>query len=544
MGEQMTVKDLADKVFARQVDESWYLRLRRGLPVEGLRVESDAAWAADARFADEVRAELATTEARDEDERLTAGFLDFTLAGQANYPKHPLLGFTVTPYQSFFAGMALQQAFPTFSGPDATYVSLVADFRDGVREMAARLGRQREAGILVARPALPGTRESLARMRGAAHAILPGSAPAPVRDEVERLVGAEVLPAFDALLAVLDESYEQDAPSTVGLAQYPSGEEAYRTLVREHTASSMSPEQVHQLGLDEVALLTEKMAKARADLGFAGTEEEFHAQLAVDPRVHATSPDEVEALFLRHMAALEPLISQYFSVLPKAPYGVKRLALEAEAGMTYGYYEPPTSAEPVGRYRWNGGNLESKSLLTYATLIFHELAPGHHFHIARQAENESLHEVRKEGASIGAFNEGWAEYAAGLGWEMGLYDDPLDGYGRLVHERFTAQRLVVDTGLNLLGWSLEKAAAYMKANTTESDGQVASEVLRYSTDIPAQALAYRAGFVELNRLRSRTEQALGDRFDIRAFHEQVLGPGGLPFPVIEGHLDRWLASLP
>ena len=537
----MSVRALADKVFAYQVEQSWYLQLRRGLPIERLRIESDESVAQDARFAEQVLAELRATAPADEDDRLTAGFLEFTLTGQVEAAKTPLLGFTVTPYQSFFLGMSLQQLFPAFRGPDATYVSLVGDFRDQVRELRARLVRQREAGILVPRPALAGLRESLTRTRGAAAALLPASAPAAVREQVETLVQGEVLPAYDDLLACVGDDYERAAPTTVGMAQYAGGEEAYRRLVRENTASDLTPEQVHQLGLDQVAELADKMAKARADLGFAGTEEEFHAQLATDPRVHASSPDEVEALFLRHMAVLEPLISQWFSVLPQAPYGVARLAPEAEAGLTYGYYEPPTSAEPVGRYRWNGSNLDAKSLLTYATLIFHELAPGHHFHLARQGENEALPDVRRE-ASIGAFNEGWAEYAAGLGWEMGLYDDPLDGYGRLVHERFTAQRLVLDTGLNLLGWSLEEGAAYMKANTTESDGQIATEVLRYATDLPAQALAYRAGFVELNRLRSKTESALGDRFDIREFHEHVLGPGALPFPVIEGHLDRWVAS--
>jgi uncharacterized protein (DUF885 family) len=439
--------------------------------------------------------------------------------------------------------MALQQVFPTFSGPADTYVSLVADLRDQVGALRARLDRQRQAGILVPVPALPGIRESMARTRAAAGAILPAKAPEAVREQVQRLVDTELLAAYDALLADLGEDYERDAPTTVGLAQYPDGEDAYRTLVREHTASDLDPRQVHQLGLDQVAELAEKMAKARADMGFVGTEEEFHAQLATDPRVHASSPDEVEALFLRHMAKLEPLIGQYFSVLPKAPYGVARLEPEAEAGMTYGYYEQPNPSRPVGQYRWNGSNLEHKSLLTYAALIFHELAPGHHFHLARQAENTSLPDLRRHAIDIGAFNEGWAEYAAGLGWEMGLYDEPLDAYGRLVHERFTAQRLVVDTGLNLLGWSLEKAAAYMKANTTESDGQIATEVLRYSTDIPGQCLAYRAGFVELNRIRSKAEDALGSRFDIRDFHEQVLGPGALPFPVIDGHVDRWIASL-
>jgi uncharacterized protein (DUF885 family) len=210
--------------------------------------------------------------------------------------------------------------------------------------------------------------------------------------------------------------------------------------------------------------------------------------------------------------------------------------------MTYGYYEPPTPATSIGRYRWNGANLAGKSLLTYAALIFHELAPGHHFHIARQSENTALPDLRRESFAIGAFNEGWAEYAAGLGWEMGLYAEPLDAYGRLVHERFTAQRLVVDTGLNVMGWGLDKAASYMKANTTESDEQVASEILRYSTDLPAQALAYRAGYVELMRIRTHAQNELGDRFDIRDFHEQVLGPGALPFPVIDAHIKRWTSS--
>jgi uncharacterized protein (DUF885 family) len=419
----------------------------------------------------------------------------------------------------------------------------VSDLRDQVRELRARLERQREAGVLVPAPALPGVRESLARTRAAAAAILPAKAPAAVRDYVESLVEREVLPAYDALVGALGDDYERDAPHGVGIAQYAGGEEAYRSLVRLHTASDLTPEQVHQLGQEQVADLAERMAKARADMGFTGTEAEFHAQLAADPRVHAHTPDEVEALFLKHMAALEPMISRWFSVLPKAPYGVARLEPEAEAGMTYGYYEPPTPAQPVGRYRWNGSNLANKSLLTYAALIFHERAPGNHFLLARQAENDALPDVRRESVDIGAFNEGWAEYAAGLGWEMGLYDEPLDGYGRLVHERFTAQRLVVDTGLNLMGWSLDEAAAYMRANTTESDGQIATEVLRYSTDIPAQALAYRAGFIELNRIRAKAERTLGERFDIRDFHERVLGPGALPFPVIDAHVDRWAAQV-
>jgi uncharacterized protein (DUF885 family) len=545
------VRALADRVFAHSVQTSWYTRLQRGLPLESMRVEGPEAWAEDADFARAALAELrgaAVAPDLSEDDRLTVGFLEHVLEGWEERGSGSLLGFQVTPYSSYGLGLALRLVFTGFTGRPATYLSLVADQRAQVDAYRTRLLDQREAGILVPALALPGTRESLCRVRDASASLLPSSAPVEVRERVAAFVEEELIPSYEALLQVLDERYERDAPALLGQGQYDGGEQHYRKLVRQLTASTLSPEELHQLGLEQVADLTERMAKARADMGAPASELEFHAQLTTDPRVHASSADEVDAVFGKHMERLAPLISQWFSVLPKAPYGTERLAPEAEAGMTYGYYEHPTAEKPRGTYFWNGANLESKSLLTYAALILHELAPGHHFHLARQAENEALPDVRRYGGELGAFNEGWAEYASGLGWEMGLYDDPLDGYGRLVHERFTAQRLVVDTGLNLYGWSRDQAAAYMKANTTESDAQIASEVVRYGTDLPAQALAYRGGFVELNRLRRRAEQALGSRFDVRAYHEQVLGPGALPFPVLDGHLDRWaqdvLASAP
>lgn len=540
------VRALADRVFARSVDINWYVRAMRGLPVESIRVEDPQAWAEDAAFARSVLHDLRAVAAApdlNEDDRLTVGFLDHLLAGWAERGSGSLLGFQVTPYSSYTLGLALRLVFSDFHGTPATYLALVADQHDQIDAFRTRLLAQREGGILIPGTAVPGTREALRRVREASAGVLPRFAPSEVSERTAALVEDELLPAYDALLAVLDDTYERTAPTLLGQGQYDGGEEHYRKLVRLQTASSLTPEQLHHLGLEQVADLTERMSKARADMGAPASEHEFHSQLEKDPRVHATTADEVDAVFRRHMARLEPLIGQWFSVLPKAPYGTERLAPEAETGMTYGYYEHPTAAKPRGTYYWNGANLESKSLLTYAALIFHELAPGHHFHLARQGENEALPNIRRYGGELVAFNEGWAEYAAGLGWKMGLYDDPLDGYGRLVHERFTAQRLVVDTGLNLYGWSRDQAAAYMKANTTESDAQVASEVLRYGTDLPAQALAYRAGFVELTRLRQKAEQTLGDHFDVRAYHEEVLGPGALPFPVLDGHLERWAAGV-
>jgi len=168
--------------------------------------------------------------------------------------------------------------------------------------------------------------------------------------------------------------------------------------------------------------------------------------------------------------------------------------------------------------------------------------PGHHFQLARQAENDRLPPIRRESLNLTAYIEGWAEYASDLSREMGLYEDPYDLYGRLVLERFGAQRLVVDTGLNLLGWSLERARAFMKDNTLESDAQVASETLRYSTDLPGQALTYRLGLLMFQDLRRRAGTELGARFDIRRFHDVVLDAGALPLDVLQRHVERFIAG--
>ncbi|CAB4695994.1 unannotated protein [freshwater metagenome] len=534
------IRDLTDRVFDELLASEPHLRARAGLPIERLKVPSLEARQEDVRFARSVLADLDAAPVESDEDRLNAGFLRHLMGGVVSRGEHDDLGFGVTPYQTWGLKVSLGYAFQGFAGSDATYADLTADYRDTVRELRVRLLRQRELGILVPRAALPGVRESLDRMRASSRAVLTASAPTGLADS--SLID-EVDAEFGLLDDALGDDYAAAAPQEACLSRYPGGESYYRFLVKDLTSSDLTPEQLHETGLQQCAELAERMAEVRSQLGFTGSEQEFHAMLATDPRVHARDHEEVNALFRRHMAALEPRIGDWFAVLPQAPYDVERLDPALEAGMTYGFYEAPTATQPTGYYRWNGVDLENKSLLTYAALIFHELAPGHHFHLARQAENTDLPPLRRE-PLLGAFNEGWAEYASGLGWEMGLYDDPLDAYGRLTHERFTAQRLVVDTGLNLMGWSLEQAASFMSANTTESDAQVASEVLRYSTDLPAQALGYRAGYLELMRLRARAEKSWGERFDVRDFHELVLGPGALPFPVIEESVDRVARSVP
>ena len=209
--------------------------------------------------------------------------------------------------------------------------------------------------------------------------------------------------------------------------------------------------------------------------------------------------------------------------------------------MTFGYYDPPKPDEPSGRYRFNGSRLGERSLLTAAPLIYHELVPGHHFQVALQRENAELPPLRRESFPT-AFVEGWAEYASDLAGEMGLYREPYDRYGRLAMDMFLSARLVVDTGMNALGWSLEDARRFLREHVLESETQIATETLRYSVDLPAQALAYKLGSARIRELRRRAEAELGPAFDVRRFHDAVLAPGALPLPVLEESIAGWIAA--
>jgi uncharacterized protein (DUF885 family) len=209
--------------------------------------------------------------------------------------------------------------------------------------------------------------------------------------------------------------------------------------------------------------------------------------------------------------------------------------------MTFGNYELPSPASPKGYYRFNGGQLAQRPLMNAAALIYHELIPGHHFQMNLQRENESLPEFRRQ-TDHTAFLEGWAEYASELGLEMGLYADPWDEYGRLGMDMFLSTRLVVDTGMNLLGWPRQKAIDYMLDHVLESETQVVSETLRYSAERPGQALAYKMGGRKFRELRTRAETALGDRFDIRRFHDALIGSGSMPLAVLEKHIDWWIGE--
>ncbi|MGO0061189.1 DUF885 domain-containing protein [Brevibacillus fluminis] len=461
--------------------------------------------------------------------------------------------FPVTPYNLYWMNTYVQDLFAPFSFQKKDdldrYLQLLHEFGDAISTVLSKLQAQAKKGWYVPIPALPKIIELLIQLK---QTIPERLTVAPSRlhrldravslsfsDQVDQTITNRIVAAYQELLALLQsQEYQSACPERVGIGQYPGGEEAYRQLVRMHLTYDIEPDQIHKLGLEQVGQLTEKMRIVRESLRFQGSEAAFMEHIKTSGRLYAKSPEDVEQRYHFHLNRLKPLLHNYFHNIPEAIYRVKRLDAAFEAGVAYGYFDPPSSTNPVGTYYYNGSGLDTRPQVTASTLIYHEILPGHHLQIGLQLENQQLPALRRESMELTAYLEGWAEYGAGLPYEMGLDHDPFDWYGRLLHERFIAQRLVVDTGMNVLGWSFEQAKAYMAKTTIESAEQIEAETLRYATESPAQALAYRFGYLKLMELRERTEKSLGPLFDRKDYHEAILSPGSLPLYVLEEHVEH------
>mgnify|MGYP003631084980 CR=1 FL=1 len=489
-----------------------------------------------------------------ESDRRTYRILQFELSDIAPDETEYWLTFDLTPYQApMLLGMVHQvmAAHPLATSSDADdYTRLVRAYATMLDTLVAKLEAQIDRGIYMPKAVLPVVRSTWTTLASGAGTLRPADTRLAQLDEGARVkmladIGAvlagQIDPAYARLQTLVDEKYEAKAPNAVGIGQYPDGKAAYQRLIHRYTTMPLTPEELHRHGLEAVADVSARMQDIRTKLGFTGTSRAFYDKLSTDPRFLAKTPAEVEATYQRYISAIEPKVPSYFRALPKAPYGVRRLPLAAEPGQTFGYYNPPNAAEPRGLYYYNGSNLEKRSLVNAGTLIYHELVPGHHFQIALQQENAALSPFRQN-YRAGAFNEGWGEYAASLGIELGLYDTPEALYGRYVNEMFLAVRLVVDTGMNYFGWPLEKARAYMRDVTSLSDMEIDSESLRYAVNIPGQALAYRTGYDKFWALRHQAEKRLGTKFDIRDFHDVVLSPGARPMQVVEVDIEAYIQS--
>ncbi len=567
-GDSARITAIADALWGRIVANEAGVRLRTGLPVRRLPVPSLEEAEEDAIFGRRILAQLdsvgqppvgseawslaAVTRARAD-----------VMAAEADafWFRNP-----VSPYANDFVGLHAILGAQRFAAPDdlTRYLDLAGQYAGVVDAVHGYLRGQVRHGYRMPKLEVMAAVTLLRQFRTepvgspltVAEARLRGvrgqdsAAVVRFQEQLAAEVVDRVNPAFDRLIAWLEGPYLADAPVTVGLAQYPGGEAHYRRLVRASLTFDRTPEQIHELGLREIARITAELDSIRQTLGstagdaagYTGTRDAFHQYLRTAPRFVPSSPDVMRDKMLGHLATLRPRLGEQFADIPRAPYDVRRLDPSLEAGMTYGYYRQPSAADSTGVYFFNGGQLAQKTTVWFEGLAYHEILPGHHFHLALVQEVlANKHPLRRNYAST-AYTEGWGEYAAALAELMGGYRDPYDRYGRRIMELNSAARLVLDTGLNLLGWSHERAIAYLRANSVISDAEVASEVLRYCCDIPGQALGYRMGMLTFQRLRTRVEQALGPRFDPRAFHRVILADGPLPFFALEQRVDAWLAQ--
>ena len=538
---------LAEEQWQHQLAQDIGTRAELGLPVEHLPDVSTSQAVRDTAFAQSMLARLDAIDATKltDEEQITLGILRHRARLTMDRLPHFYLFSPVTPYGSpIYRTVNAVLSRTTFknAGDLQRYLNVLDEYDDFIASVEEVVREQERRGILLPKP-------EIEIVRG----LLQNPPPFAVSDDrlkaftaeeraafqkaVQEKIDSRVVPAITRLREVFSPAYEQKAPRSVGMLQYPGGAAAYRYLIRYHTTLDLDPREIHELGLREVERINAEMAKIRDSLGFKGTKSEFRQFLRTDPRFFAKTPEEVGERLTAYVRKAEPQVSKLFATMPRAPYDVQRLDPALEGAMTFGYYDLPSADDPTGHYYYNASKLNERSLLSAGSLMLHELVPGHHFQMARQVENESLPQFRRKSFDT-VFVEGWGEYAANLGWEMGVYSDPYDQYGRLMLDMMIAVRLVVDTGMNALGWSREKAIDFMRDNTLLSETELATESLRYSVDIPGQALAYKIGSMRMNDLRRRAEQTLGAAFDVRQFHEWMLGSGSMPLGVLEEHIAR------
>jgi len=456
----------------------------------------------------------------------------------------------ITPYANHLSptDMLLKQAIFESKAELDRYVNLLEQYSEIQKQDLDKLRQMEGMSIRIPKPEIDltlGLLKSL-QVKAEGHPYFPSagrmknitdSVRLEFHQSIKHLLVDRILPLQDSMIGYLQGEYYKNAPETIGLGQYPGGKNYYRYLVRWHTTTDLSPEQIHAIGQKQVKAIAEKLDSIRIATGFKGDTEAFYSFLQKDKRFLATTPEEVRERLKEPLQRMEKVIQKIITLKPKAGYDVRRLPLSLEPAMTFGNYLPPSGDEKLGIYYFNGSKLDQRPLTSAASLAFHEIAPGHHWQMSIQGEHPSLSAFRKN-MMITAYSEGWGDYASFLGIELGLYDDLYAYCGRLLMDMFISVRLVVDTGMNYLGWTREEAMEFMRRYVIESEEQIKTESLRYSCDIPAQALAYKIGCLRLIALREKYQKAVGADFDPRKFHDAVLSKGNLPLSVLEKSMDR------
>jgi uncharacterized protein (DUF885 family) len=351
----------------------------------------------------------------------------------------------------------------------------------------------------------------------------------------------KLIPAHMKLRDFIKTVYLPRARESVGLGQMPGGAALYRHLVASTTTTDMTPEAIHALGLSEVERIHREMEKAKAAAGFKGSLKEFANYLRTDPKFAPASPDAMRDAFFAIDKRVLAAVPKDFSLVPKSRLEIRPVPEYKEKSDAAGSYwgGTPDGSRP-GVFQYNAYDLPSRFTWGFETLFLHEGIPGHHYQISLAQENTALPAFQRFNGNT-AYIEGWALYAESLGAELGMYTDPYQAYGHLDSEILRAMRLVVDTGIHAQGWTRDQAIAYMLDNSAMSRTEATAEVERYIAN-PSQALAYKVGELTIRRLRTQAEQELGAKFDVRAFHAQVLMSGSLPMAVLDAKINDWIAA--
>jgi uncharacterized protein (DUF885 family) len=355
------------------------------------------------------------------------------------------------------------------------------------------------------------------------------------------LVRDRIAPAYQRLLVFMRDTYLPASRDTLALSALPDGKAWYAFRARSSTTTDMSPDAIHAIGLAEVVRIRGLFEAAKERVGFKGTLQEFFVHLNTAPELRFTNREQMQASYEALRSRVDAKVPAFFSRIPKAPFEIRAIeAFREVSGPPAQYFQGLPDGSRPGVFYYNAYKPETRTRFTTTAFFVHEAIPGHHFEISLAQEQMGMPAFRRFGGT-GAFSEGWGLYSEMLGQEMGLYDDPWQWVGRLSAEVWRAVRLVVDTGIHSKGWTREQAIAYFQENVPQGETVAVQEVERYIA-VPGQALSYKIGELKLRELRTRAEKALGAKFDIRAFHEEVLVHGSVPLSVLEAAVDRWLAA--
>ena len=350
-----------------------------------------------------------------------------------------------------------------------------------------------------------------------------------------------VVPGYEAFLKFITEEYLPAAREDIAASSLPDGKAFYEHRVRLFTTLDITPKEVHKIGHSEVKRIRGEMEELIRKTGFEGSFQDFVQFLRTDDRFYVDSPKALMAQIALTLKLMDGQLPTLFKTLPRSPYGIKKIPDFIAPKTTTAYYNGPAGdGSKAGFYFVNTYDLRSRPTYEIEALSFHEAVPGHHLQIALQQEMENIPEFRKY-ASFTAFVEGWALYSERLGLEVGFYEDPYSDFGRLTYEMWRALRLVVDTGMHYFGWSRQKAIDYMAENSALTMHNITTEIDRYIS-WPGQALGYKMGELKIRELRAYSKEKLGDKFDVREFHEVVLGSGAVPMNVLEANVTDWVSN--